>query len=104
MTLWLGALGWTGPSEEHEGKGTERPKSVTLVFRARWFLGHTGVRGARWFLGHAGVRGKGGCRAKNKEKRGVGEDFCSLCFIGFEILVIFVARNDDSIGGRMMTH
>lgn len=24
MTLWLGALGWTGPSEEHEGKGTEK--------------------------------------------------------------------------------
>lgn len=48
MTLWLGALGWTGPSEEHEGKGTERPKSVTLVFGAHWGFWGTLVIGAHW--------------------------------------------------------
>jgi len=78
MTLGFGGTRLDGAfgRTRREGKGMERPKSVTLVFRARWLLGHTGVRGARWLLGHAGVRGKkGDVGQRIRKKRGVGGRF-----------------------------
>ena len=98
MTLGFGGTRLDGAfgRTRREGKGTERPKSVTLVFRARWFLGHTGVRGARWLLGHTGVRGKGGCRAKNKEKGEWGKIF-AFCDSS-------VSKFSLSLSPEMMTH
>ena len=93
-----GALGWTGPSEEHEGKGREWSDRN----RSLWFFGLAGFWGTLGLEGHAGywgtlgLEGKGDVGQRIRKKGEWGEDFCSLCFVGFEILVIFVARNDDS--------
>jgi len=56
MTLGLGGTRLDGAfgRTRREGKGTERPKSVTLVFRALWFLGHSGFWGTLVIGAHRG--------------------------------------------------